>query len=107
MELAAVRISLSTDLCAAHAARVVVLVTVRQDQEEGLPHWVCFLAARTEEARRLLRLLLEEKFAPLSPGVIERLNGMSLEAIEQLLRAALRANSLRELGLENDNGAPA
>ena len=58
---------------------------------------------RTEEARRLLRLLLEEKFGPLSPGVIERLNGMSREAIEQVLRAVIKASSLRELGLENDN----
>ena len=52
MELGAVRVSLPTDLRAAHAARVVVLVTVRQDQEERLPHWVRLLAARTEEGRR-------------------------------------------------------
>ncbi|MBI1917073.1 MAG: DUF4351 domain-containing protein [Planctomycetes bacterium] len=62
---------------------------------------------RTEEARRLLRLLLQEKFGPLSPEVSERVNGMSREVIEQVLRAVIRANSLQELGLEKGNGAPA
>ena len=47
------------------------------------------------------------RFGPLSPEAIERLNGMSREVIEQALRAALRANSLQELGLENGNGAQA
>ncbi len=62
---------------------------------------------RTEGARASLRLLLEEKFGPLSPEAIERLNGMSREVIEQVLRAVIRANSLQELGLEKGNGAPA
>ena len=43
MELAAVRVSLSTDVCAAHAARVVVLVTIRQNQEECLRTGFAFL----------------------------------------------------------------
>ena len=53
MKLAAVGVGLSTDLCPAHAASVVVLVPVRQDQEEVLPHRVCLLAVRTEETGRL------------------------------------------------------
>jgi len=53
VKLAAVGVGLSTDLCPAHAASVVVLVPVRQDQEEVLPHRVCLLAARTEETGRL------------------------------------------------------
>ena len=53
MKLTAVRVGLPADLRAAHAACVVVLVAVRQEQEELLPHRVCLLAARAEETRRL------------------------------------------------------
>ncbi len=53
VELAAVGVGLPADLCAAHAASVVVLVAIRQEQEECLPHRVCLLASGTEETRRL------------------------------------------------------
>ena len=53
MKLTAVRVGLAADLGPAHAARVVVLVAVRQDQEEVLSHGVGLLAARAEQARRL------------------------------------------------------
>jgi len=62
---------------------------------------------RQEGKRDSLRIVLEEKFGPLSQGVIERLNGMSQEEIERTLRAAVRAGSLQELGLRNGNGAQA
>ena len=53
MELAAVGIGLTSHLCPAHAASVVVLVAVWQDEEELLPHRVRLLAARAKQARRL------------------------------------------------------
>jgi hypothetical protein len=53
VKLAAVGVGLLTDLSTAHAACVVVLVAVRQDQEELLPNRVCLLAAGAEQARRL------------------------------------------------------
>jgi hypothetical protein len=53
VKLTAVRVGLPADLRAAHAACVVVLVAVRQEQEELLPHRVCLLAAGAEQTRRL------------------------------------------------------
>lgn len=53
MKFAAVRVGLAADVRPAHATSVVVFVTVRQDQEEVLPHRVCLLASRAEEVRRL------------------------------------------------------
>jgi len=53
VELAAVGVGLAAHLCPAHAASVVVLVAVRQEQEELLPNRVGLLAAGTEKARRL------------------------------------------------------
>ncbi len=53
MKLATVGVGLAAYLGPAHAARVVVLVAVRQDQEELLPHRVCLLAAGAEQTRRL------------------------------------------------------
>ena len=53
MKLATVGIGLAADVGAAHATRVVVLVAIRQDQEQVLPHRVCLLAAGAEETRRL------------------------------------------------------
>jgi Domain of unknown function (DUF4351) len=44
---------------------------------------------------------LEEKFGPLSPQVVERLERLPPERLIALGRALLRANSLRELGLED------
>lgn len=53
MKLATIGVGLGADLGPAHAASVVVLVAVRQDQEEVLSHGVGLLAARAEQARRL------------------------------------------------------
>ena len=53
MELGAVGVGLTADLGPARAARVVVLVAVRQDQEELLPNRVSLLAAGAEQTRRL------------------------------------------------------
>jgi Domain of unknown function (DUF4351) len=45
--------------------------------------------------------LLEEKFGPLPPQVVERLERLPPESLIALGRALLRANSLRELDLED------
>ena len=52
MEFAAVRVGLSANLCAAHAAGVVILGATRQDQEESLAHWVRLFAATAEDTCR-------------------------------------------------------
>jgi hypothetical protein len=55
-----------------------------------------------EEARRaILREQVEEKFGPLSRQVQERLERLPAERLAGLTKAVLRAESLRELGLED------
>jgi hypothetical protein len=51
--------------------------------------------------RETLQLQLEEKFGPLSPAVLQRLESWSADQLRELTRALLRAESLRELGLED------
>jgi hypothetical protein len=51
--------------------------------------------------REVLRDQLEEKFGPLSPQVEERLQQLGTERLVELTKAVLRAQSLRELGLED------
>ncbi|HXG08940.1 MAG TPA: hypothetical protein VNK04_04055 [Gemmataceae bacterium] len=55
-----------------------------------------------ERARRQdLQILLEEKFGSPSPHVLQRLEAWPAEQLEELFRAAVRAKSLKELGLED------
>jgi hypothetical protein len=58
--------------------------------EKGIEH----------ERREFLRELLEERFGSLGPEVLVRLEQMSPEQLQLLRRAAVTAQSLRELGLE-------
>ncbi|HJT78064.1 MAG TPA: DUF4351 domain-containing protein [Gemmataceae bacterium] len=54
-----------------------------------------------EEARRaILQDLLEERFGPLPDPVKERLRQLAADRLVALTKAVLRAQSLRELGLE-------
>jgi hypothetical protein len=46
-----------------------------------------------------LRELLEERFGPLAPGVLARLEQLPGERLQPLRRAAWKAQSLDELGL--------
>ena len=55
---------------------------------------------REQERRAVLRDLVEEKFGPLSPQVQERLQQLAADRLVGLAKAVLRAQSLRELGLE-------
>jgi hypothetical protein len=45
-------------------------------------------------------MLLEERFGPLRPQVHELIQALTAERLTELGRALLRAQSLRELGLE-------
>ena len=49
----------------------------------------------------MLRELLEERFGPLPPAVLERLQQLPAEQLTPLGKAVLHAQSLRELGLED------
>ena len=50
--------------------------------------------------RQFLLMLLEERFGPLRPQVYELVQALTAERLTELGRALLRAQSLRELGLE-------
>jgi hypothetical protein len=50
--------------------------------------------------RQILRIQLDELFGPLSPAVLERLKSLPAERLPDLVRAALKAQSLQDLGLE-------
>jgi hypothetical protein len=54
-----------------------------------------------KERRDSLRELLEERFGPLSPAVLARVEQLAVERLQPLRRAVVKANSLAELGLEN------
>jgi hypothetical protein len=58
------------------------------------------LQGREEGGREVLRELLAERFGPLAPPVIERLQQLPHERVMALSKAVLRAESLRELGLD-------
>jgi hypothetical protein len=64
---------------------------LQQGREEG----------REEVRRAVLHDLVEEKFGPLSPEVQERLRQLPPDRLAGLTKAVLRAQSLRELGLED------
>jgi hypothetical protein len=51
--------------------------------------------------RQLLQEQLDERFGPLSPAVQERLRQLPAERLTALAKALLRAQSLRDLGLED------
>jgi len=57
---------------------------------------------RREGHRELLRELLEQRFGPLSKPVRQRLQSLPTERLETLFKKGLRAQSLGELGLEDD-----
>jgi hypothetical protein len=54
-----------------------------------------------KERRESLRELLEERFGPLSPEVLARLDRLPVERLQPLRRAAIKAGSLAELDLES------
>jgi flagellar biosynthesis/type III secretory pathway protein FliH len=56
---------------------------------------------RAEGRRAALRDLLEQRFGRLSPRVIDRLEQVPEKRLVKLTRAVLRADSLKELGLDD------
>lgn len=52
MEVSAVRVGLSTNLCPAHTARIVVLIATRQDEEQRLAYRICLFASWAEKTGR-------------------------------------------------------
>jgi Domain of unknown function (DUF4351) len=68
-----------------------LLDRVRQEgQREGL----------LQGQQQLVLMLLEERFGPLRPQVYALVQALTAERLTELGRALLRAQSLRELGLE-------
>jgi flagellar biosynthesis/type III secretory pathway protein FliH len=67
---------------------------VRKGLKEGVEKGVA------KGRREALRELLKERFGPLSPQVLKRLEQLPTNRLMPLMRAALRANSLKELGLD-------
>jgi putative transposase len=53
--------------------------------------------------RRSVRLLLERRFGPLSPAVLQRLEAWPTDRLEELLLAVPEAASLQELRLEDSS----
>ena len=62
----------------------------QEGQQEGL----------LQGQQQLVLMLLEERFGPLRPQVYELVQALTAERLTELGRALLRAQSLRELGLE-------
>jgi hypothetical protein len=56
---------------------------------------------KIQERPETALLQLEEKFGPLPPAIKARVEAMSLEQLRQLTIAFARAQTLKELGLED------
>jgi hypothetical protein len=59
------------------------------------------MEGKMEERRETVLLLLEEKFGALSPAVRQRVEALPPDELRQLTRALLKAQSLKELHLED------
>lgn len=51
--------------------------------------------------RKLLKLVLEERFGPLSHPVSQRVDQWPSDQVESLFKSAIKAQNLQELGLED------
>jgi len=51
--------------------------------------------------REILRMLIDERFGPVSPAVLERIEQLPAAQLKPLGKALVRAQSLRDLGLED------
>jgi hypothetical protein len=62
---------------------------------------VVFFAKGLEKGQReILRMQIDERFGPLSPAVLERIEQLPAEQLKPLGKALVHAQSLRDLGLE-------
>ena len=55
-----------------------------------------------QERRASLREMLGEKFGPLAPAVLAPLEQLSVDRLQPLRKALLKANTIEELGLLGD-----
>jgi hypothetical protein len=55
---------------------------------------------RTQERLEIARELLKTRFGSLSAKSVARLQAFSAEQLSELIKQIIKANSLRELGLE-------
>jgi hypothetical protein len=55
-----------------------------------------------ERTRKIFRVMLEKRFGPLSEPVRQKLAVLSIDQLEALGEALMTAQSLLELGLEDD-----
>jgi len=59
------------------------------------------LAGKLEALRENVLFLLEKKFGPLSPDTVERVTNLPAEQLHRLLADLLKAQSLKELQLQD------
>jgi hypothetical protein len=78
--------------------RPMMKTTWEKGVEEGLTRGLT--RGHAEGQRALARSVLEQRFGPLSPEVLERLNVWPLEQLPLLFSAAPGSPALREIGLE-------
>ena len=60
-----------------------------------------FEMGEEEGRRKVLRQLLPERFGPLPPVAQQRLTEWPAERLEPLVTAVIKAQSLKEMGLED------
>jgi hypothetical protein len=93
------------DLDEAQRQRLQSLLTTEQYQEARPLMITTYergkLAGQLKALQETALLLLETKFGPLSPEVKHRLEAMSSEQLRQLILQQVKAESLKELGLQD------
>jgi hypothetical protein len=62
-------------------------------------------SGRIKEKRDIVRKLVEKKFPPLPPAVVQKLDTLSAERLDDIILAILTAQSLKELGLADEEPA--
>jgi hypothetical protein len=85
----------------AQRQQLQVLLTNKQYQEVGPFIITTYERGRIEGRRETALLQLEAKFGPLSPEVTQRVEALSSEQLRQVLLDLVKAQSLKELNLEN------
>jgi hypothetical protein len=85
----------------AQRQRLQALLTTEQYQEVRPFMITTYERGRIEERRETALLLLEAKFGPLAPEVKQRVEALSAEQLRQVLLDLVKAQSLKELHLED------
>jgi hypothetical protein len=91
----------AADLDEAQRQTLQALLTTEQYQEVRPVMITTYERGILQGERRTALLLLETKFGPLSPEVKQRVEALAPEDLRQLLRNLIKAQSLKELRLED------